>query len=538
MNQAVKTPERRQLEMRAAAAMELRRRNQREKTVYGFYRPTDVFGGELVRCLQEQDGRYVEVDKQPTVHLPAKLEPFLVTPKRFKVLFGGRGGAKTRGVGGVLASKAKDYGEKTLCLREMQNTIEDSVHALLSAEIRDKLWSDFVITDNAIRLRGEDVFKYRGMARNVTGVQSAHGFKYSWVEEAQSTSSKSLEALTPTIREAGSELVFTMNPGSSADPMSQRFIQPFYSTLMRDKYYEDDLHLIIWINYDDNPWHRELEGERLFDLEHKSNAFYQHKWLGHYNDEVANAIIPAEWFDAAIDAHVKLGFKGEGARIASYDPSDLGPDDKGYALRHGSVVEEVDFNESGDVNEGTDWAIGKAIQGHADYFTWDGDGMGVALKRQIDQALDGKRIEYLMFRGSETAEQPLAQYIDATGHNTGKSKTNQETFFNRRAQFYIRLRDRFYATYRAVVKGEYINPAEMISLSSEIKCMDQLRAEVCRIPLKPNSNGKIQILSKVEMAKKPYELPSPNLADALMQTMMTPPAKAASGVTINFEGWG
>ena len=123
MNQAVKTPERRQLEMRAAAAMELRRRNQREKTVYGFYRPTDVFGGELIRCLQEQDGRYVEVDKQPTVHLPAKLEPFLVTPKRFKVLFGGRGGAKTRGVGGVLASKAKDYGEKTLCLREMQNKI-------------------------------------------------------------------------------------------------------------------------------------------------------------------------------------------------------------------------------------------------------------------------------------------------------------------------------------------------------------------------------------------------------------------------------
>ena len=78
--------------------------------------------------------------------------------------------------------------------------------------------------------------------------------------------------------------------------------------------------------------------------------------------------------------------------------------------------------------------------------------MGVALKRQIDQALDGKRIEYLMFRGSETAEQPLAQYIDATGHNTGKSKTNQETFFNRRAQFTSGC-GTLYATYRAVVKG-------------------------------------------------------------------------------------
>ena len=52
--------------------------------MYGFYRPTDVFGGELIRCLQEQDGRYVEVNKQPTVHLPAKLEPFLVTPSASK----------------------------------------------------------------------------------------------------------------------------------------------------------------------------------------------------------------------------------------------------------------------------------------------------------------------------------------------------------------------------------------------------------------------------------------------------------------------
>ena len=136
--------------------MELRRRNQREKTVYGFYRPTDVFGGELIRCLQEQDGRYVEVDKQPTVHLPAKLEPFLVTPSASKCcLVAGRcKDSWCRWRSGV---QGKGLRRKTLCLREMQNAIEDSVHALLSAEIRDKLWSDFVITDNAIRLRGEDV---------------------------------------------------------------------------------------------------------------------------------------------------------------------------------------------------------------------------------------------------------------------------------------------------------------------------------------------------------------------------------------------
>ena len=214
--------------------MELRRRNQREKTVYGFYRPTDVFGGELIRCLQEQDGRYVEVDKRPTVHLPAKLEPFLVTPSASKCCL--VAGAVQRLVVSVAFwRQGKGLRRKTLCLREMQNAIEDSVHALLSAEIGDKLWSDFVITDNAIRLRGEDVLNTVAWRAMLPGCSppmdsSTHGSR-----RRNQPPSKSLEALTPTIREAGSELVFTMNPGSSADPMSQRFIQPFYSTLMRDK---------------------------------------------------------------------------------------------------------------------------------------------------------------------------------------------------------------------------------------------------------------------------------------------------------------
>ena len=48
--------------------------------------------------------------------------------------------------------------------------------------------------------------------------------------------------------------------------------------------------------------------------------------------------------------------------------------------------------------------------------------------------------------------------------------------------------------------------------------------------------GKIQILSKDEMARKPYELPSPNLADAVMMSMMLPESKAAPK-KIKFKGW-
>lgn len=528
---------RQQLEYAAAAAIELKRRKQARKTVYGFYEPTGEYGGRLVKCLQEQGGEWVEVDAEPDVTLAAKMEPILTKDKRFKLLIGGRGSSKSMGIGDIAASRAKDYGDKTLCMREVQNTLEDSVHALLKNLIEGHGWFNFDITDKHIQLGGQDVFKFRGIARNPDGVKSMFGFKFGWVEEAQGLSAKSIEVLTPTLREAGSELLFTLNPQSSGDPIAERFLMPYWSDIINHGYYEDDLHLIVQINYTDNPWHRELEAERASDESRLSRTAYEHKWLGMFNDDIDNALISAEWFDACIDAHEKLGFKPLGAKVAAYDPSDEGKDAKGYCLRHGSVVTDVQTVSQGDVNEGTDWAIDRAIAAGADWFSWDGDGLGLSLKRQVSESLAGKHIDYRIFRGSESPEHPKAPFVDVTNDQGEAQQSNEQALTNRRAQFYVRLRDRVYNTYRAVVHGEYKDPDELISFSSEIDCMRQLRAEMCRIPLKPNGSGRIQLLSKVEMARKPYELASPNLADSVMMSMMVPPVKQAAK-SIRFQGWG
>ena len=58
----VKTNERVKKELKAAAILEKRRRANKEKTVYGIYKPNGQYGGELVKCLQEVDGEYIEVD--------------------------------------------------------------------------------------------------------------------------------------------------------------------------------------------------------------------------------------------------------------------------------------------------------------------------------------------------------------------------------------------------------------------------------------------------------------------------------------------
>lgn len=456
----------------------------------------------------------------PTMQIPRKLLPVVQKKKRFKIAIGGRGSAKSTGFADALIMKAQTEGAMVLCGREFQNSLEDSVYGLLTSEV-ERMDVEGVSLQAAKIDIGGGGFRFRGLARNPHSIKSLHGFKYCWVEEAQTISKESLELLTPSIREEDSEIWFSANPQSQADPFSQRFIVPYMDELDRNGYYEDDLHLIIKINWRDNPWFpKELEEERQHDYDNKTRAEYDHIWEGAFNDSIENALIKAEWFDAAIDAHKKLGFEPTGQEVVAHDPSDLGPDTKGLCYRHGSVILDVREMENGDVSDGFDWALGYAIQNQVDCFIWDGDGMGVGGRRQVSETLSGKKIEAVMFRGSNSPDNPNAAYEPTGIGKDIKPKPNKDTFFNKRAQAYWFLRDRFYKTWQAVERGKYINPDELISLSSDIQCIESLRSELCRIPIKPGA--KIQILSKVEMKKKPYQLPSPNLADSVMMSEMMP----------------
>ena len=467
----------------------------------------------------------------PKMQIPRKLLPLIKKKKRFKVIIGGRGSGKSHTVADICLMDAQTKGIKTGCFREFQNSISDSVYSLLTDEIERLELQGFEVQNNHILRNGQEAFTFKGLARNPESIKSMHGYERFFVEEAQTISSKSLKMLTPTLRVEGSEVWMVGNPASSADPFSQRFIVPFQKELDKNGYYEDDLHLVIVCNYYDNPFFPQvLEEERVYDYEHLDRAEYDHIWLGKFNDTVANAIIKTEWFDAAIDAHKKLGFKPRGAVVASHDPSDTGPDDKGLAIRKGSVFLDVLAKDSGDVNEGADWATEIAINHNADLFTWDCDGMGVSLNRQISTSFDGINCEVRMFKGSMGVDDPDQIYEPLD--NIKEPKTNKETFKNKRSQYYWRLRDRFYNTYRAVVKGEYIDPDELISLSSNIKDLQALRSEICRIPRKPNGSGLIQIMSKDDMLK--LEIPSPNMADSLMMSMELPDI-AESFVPLNYQ---
>lgn len=454
------------------------------------------------------------------IQIPTKLIR-LIPPKRFKIIIGGRGGGKSESVGSLFAGMVEQSGCRAVCCREFQSSIKQSVHSLISRKIRDLDLDGFEILDSTIKHYNGGNIYYQGLARDPQAIKSIDDAELAWVEEAQTLSDRSLEELTPSIRGKDSEIWMTANLGSSNDPFALRFFKPFEKALRKDGYYEDDLHTIVWINYYDNPWFpKHLDDERLADKDRLSTAAYDHKWMGEPSDTVPNSIILPEWFDAAIDAHVKLGFKPKGIKVVSHDPSDLGPDPKSLTLRHGSVILDVQENDHDDVNDGCDWATQYAIDNDADLFTWDCDGLGVTLRRQVQQAFDGKKIEYEMFKGSEGVERPNDVYQPIEGEIKKKARTNKETFKNKRAQYCGSLRDRYYNTYLAVVKGEYRDPDTLISLSSSIECMQELRSETCRIPAKPNGNGLFQIMGKDEMLSK-FGIKSPNLFDSTFMSLKT-----------------
>lgn len=440
-----------------------------------------------------------------------KLLPLLTTPKRLKIAVGGRGGGKSILFADAFVKFCYD-GERCMGAREFQNSIEDSVHALIKSRVEALSVPGMNVTDKTVTSARGGQIVYRGLARNANAIRSMFGFTKVWIEEGQTISQATLDLLLPTIRESGSEIWISMNRGSSRDPMGQ-MLAPYETRLKRDGIVETDDMLIVEVNYWDNPFFPEvLERQRLLDKERLPRSKYLHIWHGYYDDDVEGSIIDPEWFDACVDAHLKLGFKPTGSRCVVFDPSDMGSDPSALADVHGSVVLAVQTKHEGDVNESLDWALGYANNRVIDAFIWDSDGMGAPLRRPIADQFDGTHVAVYPFHGGQAVEDPTGSYQPI--QTQANVLTNKDAFYNRRAQHYAYLRDRIYTTYLAVHHNEYHDPDGMISFCSKGCNIESLRAEVCRIPQKPNSNGKFQILTKKEMQAK--GIASPNQADVLM----------------------
>jgi phage terminase large subunit len=445
----------------------------------------------------------------------SKLERVMTVSKPIKVIVGGRGSGKSIAVGDIMALKMEAEGADIYCLREFQESVFDSVHRVIGSSVTERLkLKDWTIFENRIVSSRGARTRYAGASRNPSSLQSASNYKYSWFEEAQKASKESLDLLLPTIiRSKGAECWFTGNPMSSADPFSQRFINPYLGELESKGYYEDDLHLIIVVNWRDNPWwNQEQELLRLWDYENRPRAEYNWIWEGKFNDTVDNAIILPEWVDAAVDAHKKLDGIERGSSVMGFDPADGGMDDKAHVCRRGGVIYRAESWGEGDVDDAINKAFGIAYDENIAEVVFDEVGIGAAVKVGLKDRISNRPIKVTGFKGSESVDNPDSEYMTGI--------LNENYFKNKRAQYSWLLRDRFERTYRAIVKNEYIDPSTLISLDSSMPALERLKSELVRVPRKwVSGSDMIQIMSKPEMRKN--KIKSPNLFDALKMSFAT-----------------
>ena len=224
---------------------------------------------------------------------PEKLS-ILFDSARYKVLYGGRGGAKSWGIARALLIIGAKKPTRILCAREFQTSIRDSVHKLLSDQIIAMGLTQFYeITQNAIRGSNGTEFSFVGLKNNVSNIKSYEGCDICWVEEAQTTSKLSWNVLIPTIRKEGSEIWISFNPELETDETYQRFIVNTPENCIVQR-----------INWSDNPWFPEtlrLEKDALFVRDREA---YNTVWEGVCRQTVDGAIFAKEMMQAEFEQRI------------------------------------------------------------------------------------------------------------------------------------------------------------------------------------------------------------------------------------------
>lgn len=242
----------------------------------------------------------------------------LFSPRRFKVYWGGRGAGRSWAIARALLIMATQRPIRVLCCRELQKSISESVHKLLSDQI-EALGFSHLFKVEVAKIYGVNgsVFSFEGIKNNTTAVKSYEGIDYCWVEEANKVSKQSWGILIPTVRketpidwrerglprpEFQAEIWLSFNPELETDYTYSRFVKdqrlkPVYHQGSNGRdwvSYESPEIVSVKMTYADNPWFPEvlradMETDKLLDYDHYLNI-----WEGQTQRQLEGAVFKKE----------------------------------------------------------------------------------------------------------------------------------------------------------------------------------------------------------------------------------------------------
>lgn len=227
----------------------------------------------------------------------------LLQPARYKGAWGGRGSGKSHFFAELVVDYCIAYpGLRIACVREVQNSLKQSVKLLIEDKIKALgVGHLFAVGATEIGTPGGGIIVFMGMQNHTAeSIKSLEGFDILWFEEAQSASAFSLSILRPTMRKNTSEIWASWNPRKQNDP---------FDALLRGEY-PPPRTVVVKANYTDNKWFPQVLREEMeYDKRRDPNR-YAHVWLGDYQT-MTQARVFSNWrveeFETADDARFMFG---------------------------------------------------------------------------------------------------------------------------------------------------------------------------------------------------------------------------------------
>lgn len=282
-----------------------------------------------------------------------------------------------------------------------------------------------------------------------------------------------------------------------------------------------------------NPFHRKVTtwpAERVYRFHWRDDPRKDEAWYAKQLEEsdpvtiaqevdidfaasVEGVLIPSDWVQAAVDAHIRLGIKPTGAKRGALDVADEGVDLNAFAIMQGILLTHVEewSGKGSDIFSTVQRAFHLSDENDLAGFSYDADGLGAGVRGDARVVNDGRerKLSVDAFRGSAAVHDPEREDV--------KGRKNEDYFSNLKAQAWWRLRKRFETTFRAVT-GPSVETAQdydhdaIISLDSV--ALKPVLAKLCAELSQPTYS--LNLTGKIVIDKKPDGTRSPNLADALM----------------------
>jgi len=405
-----------------------------------------------------------------TAQIPEIFAPLMMQKYRIKFFYGGRAGGKSYAFADSLLFLGRQKKLLIACLREIQDSMKDSVYKLLCDRISSYGLSDYKIFEDKIenKITGTR-FIFKGLReQDIQKIKSLEGVDIAWIEEAQTITSASWKILEPTIRKDGSEIWISMNRLYENDPLWKAVaVHP------------DKRTLVVKVNYYDNPFCPEeikLQAEKC-RREHPEN--FGHIWLGEPLSQSGCRLISSQSVQRAFE---KTIMSTTSPLVIGLDIARFGDDRTVFCFRKGRLCYKFESFEAQSNVDVANIATNIINEYKPRRIFMDIGGQGAGVFDILKDRGYGEIIRGIYF---------------------GEKAIKTDRYFNRRAEMWDKI-------------ARWLEETPQPQLVED----DELFNELISVDKKYDNRGRLMLENKDEIKKKLGR--SPDKADALALTFAEP----------------